>query len=180
MNGLRTTTRAKSLFSIEASRRDRRSNRIGAGALPKRQDFSLESLESRLLLSVDLIGVPGWAPEGPAPITSAGNVISTTPATQQDAGAVNALAVDPTNDKHVFAATVNGGIWQTTDFTAASPTWTTTTDRLPSLSISAIAFSPVSSNVIYAGTGQFSSFFAGGTAVGVYKSTDGGATWQIL
>jgi hypothetical protein len=146
----------------------------------KQESFQLEPLENRLLLSVGLVGVPDWTPEGPAPQISAGNVISSTLATQQDVGGVNALAVDPTNSKHVLAATVNGGIWQTADFTAASPTWTTTTDQMPSLSISAIAFSPVSSNVIYAGTGQFSSNFTGGTAVGVYKSIDGGASWQIL
>jgi len=150
---------------------------------PKRQNFLLETLESRLLLSVGLVGVPTWVPEGPAPITGGNTVIGPTPATTLKVGADNAIAVDPNpnNAKHLLVASVNGGIWQPNDFTAANPNWTTTTDRLPSLAISSVAFSPTNSNVIYAGTGNFSSLGGtGGTAVGVYKSSDGGATWQIL
>jgi hypothetical protein len=139
----------------------------------------LELLEDRTMPSVSLGGIPNWVPEGPAPQMSAGNVDAPTAATKLDDGAVEALAVDPSNSKHVFAGSPNGGIWQTADFTAPNPIWTTTTDLMPSLSISSIAFSPVSSNVIYAGTGQYSSDGAGGLAVGVYKSIDGGATWQI-
>src|SRR6476659_938091 len=82
------------------------SNRHRAKRLPKQKDFQLEPLESRLLLSVGVVGVPDWVAEGPGPQISAGNVIGPTIATQQDVGAVNALAVDPTNAKHVFAATV--------------------------------------------------------------------------
>lgn len=141
---------------------------------------SLEPLERRTLLSITLTGVPNWVPEGPSPQINAGNVIGPAPATTQDVGAVEALAVDPTNSKHVVAGTVNGGVWQTSDFTAPNPAWTTTTDLLPSLAIDSVAFSPVNANVIYAGTGQVSSDFAGGNAVGLYKSTDGGATWKIL
>jgi VCBS repeat-containing protein len=53
------------------------------------------------------------------------------------------------------------------------------TDQLGTLSISSIAFSPVDSNVMYAGTGCFSSGASvGGGAEGVLKSTDGGTTWN--
>lgn len=165
-------------------------------------------LETRTLLSGDALS---WVPVGPNPVQNAQNVLGPPPATAantQQEGAINSLAVDPLNSKHVFAATVNGGIWQTDDFTVANPQWTTTTDQMPSLAISTIAISPVnpggksSTEVIYAGTGSFSAaysnypagngaalgdpnnpYFAaglGGGAVGVYKSTDGGATWQVL
>ncbi len=132
------------------------------------------------MLTVQLFGIPTWTPEGPAPQINAGNTIGPASATTQDVGAIEAIAVDPSNSKHLVVGTVNGGVWQTADFTAASPTWTTTTDLLPSLSINSVAFSPVNSNVIYAGTGQVSSLGVGGNAVGVYKSTDGGAHWQVL
>src|SRR5580704_5983093 len=127
----------------------------------------LECLEDRTLPSITLVGNPNWAPEGPSPITNAANTIGPTPATTFQVGAVNGLGVDPMNAKHVFAATVNGGIWQTTDFTAATPMWTTTTDLLPSLATTTVAVSPVNSGglpqteVIYAGTGSYSS--AGGS-----------------
>jgi hypothetical protein len=151
----------------------------------------VELLEDRTLLSISLGGIPSWVAEGPAPITGGNTVIGPTAAMTQKVGAINAIAVDPNNAKHLFAATVNGGIWQTLDFTVATPTWSTTTDLMPSLAIKSIAFSPVSSNVIYAGTGSYSSLFTrlintqinidgnGGRAVGVYKSIDGGKTWQI-
>ena len=142
--------------------------------------FAVEPLEQRTLLSISLSGVPTWVPEGPAPQISAGNTIGPTTATTQDVGAMEAIAVDPANSKHLIAGSPNGGIWQTSDFTTGAPTWTTTTDLMPSLSISAIAFSPSNSNVIYAGTGQLSSLGVGGNAVGIYKSTDGGATWQVI
>ena len=75
MKGLQTTTRANSPFS-EAPRRDRSSNRVRAEALPKRQDFVLEPLESRLLLSADLLGPPPiWTDLGPGPITNAATSI---------------------------------------------------------------------------------------------------------
>lgn len=149
-----------------------------------------EMLERRTLLSVSLTGVPNWVAQGPAPITS-GAAIGPTAATSLAEGADNAIAVDPNNSKHLFVASVNGGIWQTSDFTVANPTWTTTTDQMPSLAIDSIAFSPTDSNTIYAGTGSYSSIFLrsfggdvniggqGGAPVGVYKSTDGGATWKI-
>src|SRR5437588_3002 len=100
-----------------------------------------EPLEFRRLLSISLGGIPTWAAEGPAPITdggtsaTGGNVLGPTAATSLKSGAVNQIAVDPTNSKHVFAATVNGGVWETNDFTVANPVWTTATDRMPSLAI---------------------------------------------
>ncbi len=108
--------------------------------------------------------------------------------TSQDVGAVNTLAVDPQNSAHVYAATVNGGIWETKNYTAAQPIWTTTTDHLPSLAISAIAISPVNNRLIYAGTGNYSSagdgdVFGpglGDNAAGIYKTRDGGATWTVI
>jgi hypothetical protein len=148
----------------------------------------LEHLEERATPTVTLTNSPNWVPQGPGPIVegstvaTGGNVIG--PAADGSAslkvGAMNAIAVDPNNAAHLFVATVDGGIWQTGNFTATPPVWSTTTDGLPSLAIESVAFSPVNSGVIYAGTGSSSSDFGGGAAVGVYKSTDGGATWQVL
>ncbi len=142
-----------------------------------RESFSrtlrFESLECRTLLSV-VASAPNWVPEGPVSISYG--------TAAHEVGAINQIAVDPNPmyPTHLLAATVNGGIWQTQDFTATGgPTWTTTTDLLPSLSIECVAFSPVNSSVIYAGTGQYSSAITGDAAVGVYKSTDGGTTWQV-
>ena len=114
----------------------------------------LEHLEPRALLSASSASLypstatPPWAPVGPAPITQVSGVLPNYTPSSEDVGAVNALAVDPLNPAHVYAATVNGGISETKNYTAAQPIWTTTTDHMPSLAISAIAISPANNKVI--------------------------------
>ena len=107
MGGLLTATRAK-ISSSNLILRDQHFNRI-SNASSKRESFLLEPLENRLLLSVGLVGIPDWVPEGPAPQISAGNVIGTSLAEQKDVGAVNELAVDPNNSKHTCQATTRAG-----------------------------------------------------------------------
>ena len=164
------------MLNWKAIVRRKNSGRFSAVRTHKSRDAryrraGFEPLECRTLLSV-VASVPNWVPEGPQSITLGDN--------SYQVGAINQIAVDPNNPVHLLAATVNGGVWQTPDFTApGGPSWTTTTDLLPSLSIECVAFSPVNSSVIYAGTGQYSSESAGDAAVGVYKSIDGGAHWQV-
>ena len=101
------------------------------------------------------------------------------------AGAINAIAPSPTSSGVVFVGTASGGVWKTSDATAAIPTWTPLTDmtalKLPQLPISSLALSPLDSLTLFAGTGYTSSFGVfGSLGVGVARSTDGGATWTVL
>src|SRR5262245_10375542 len=85
-------------------------------------------------------------------------------------GAVNAVvAATPTDGNVVYIGTVNGGVWKTTNATAAPPTWTPLTDHLsfvgvfPGLSIASLAMSPTDPNTLFAGTGSTSAeAFEGG------------------
>src|SRR6266540_5995296 len=166
MRGLLKAARANFSFS-DRPRRNRHSKKTCIKALPKRQDFSLEPLESRLLLSADLLGVPDWVDQGPGPIENGNNVILTLPGqnSPQD-GAVHAIAADPSNANRIFIATVNGGLWRSTNATFSrfdgadndgdgvndeadeTPTWTPLTDQYPSLSFGAIALSPLDPNTL--------------------------------
>ena len=56
------------------------------------------------------------------------------------AGAVEALAPHPTDKIVLYAGTVNGGVWKTTDAYDRDPVWVPLTDQYPSLSIGALAF----------------------------------------
>ena len=99
------------------------------------------------------------------------------------AGAVNAIVPDPTNASVAWIGSVNGGVWKTTNFTSASPTWVPLTDHMPSLSISSLALDPTTGNqqVLVAGIGGFSSLFGtSGPLTGILRTTDGGTSWTAL
>jgi len=97
-----------------------------------------------------------------------------------DAGEVVGIAIDPRgpDDRVMYIATGQGGIWKTLD---GGNSWTPLTDQMPSLYTSAVALDPAQPDTIYAGTGNnFESFgqFAL-KAVGLYKSTNDGGNWTV-
>ena len=128
-----------------------------------------------------LTTIPGaWTPEGPGPI-SGGQVEGITNGFV--CGAVHAVITHPTNANIVYIGAVNGGVWKTTNATAANPTWATTTDSFGSLSIGALAIDPsdATGNTVWAGIGRFSSWYRfGGSRSGLLKTTDGGANWSVV
>ncbi len=115
-----------------------------------------------------------WVNVGPAPIL--GGQIGATGDTRSMSGRVTAIAVDPGNPNHWLAGAAQGGIWETFD---AGATWTPKTDAEASLAVGAIAFAPSNRNIIYVGTGE-ANFADSYLGEGVLKSTDAGATWQLL
>jgi len=74
-----------------------------------------------------------------------------------------------------YFGAVDGGIWKTTN---AGVTWTPNFDAQSVASIGAIAVAPSDPKVIYVGTGEsdIRSDLASGD--GVYRSSDGGETWE--
>lgn len=88
-------------------------------------------------------------------------------------GRVNCLTIAPDNDNILWVGTPAGGLWKSTD---GGQSWTTTTDNLPSLGISAILIDPTNTDIMYLGTGDVDGSDTYG--VGVLKSTDGGNTWN--
>src|ERR1700733_12870715 len=88
--------------------------------------------------------------------------------------AVEGVAGDSTT---FYFGGVNGGIWKTTD---AGTVWTPIFDKEMVGSIGAIAVAPSDPRTIYAGTGESDIRSDLSSGDGVYKSTDGGATWLHL
>ncbi len=142
-----------------------------------------ETLEDRRLLAVDLAGVPDWLDQGPGPMI---NAQLTVPPNNPAAGAVQSIAVHPNQPTHMIVGTVAGGVWRTTNANPATPAliaWTPLGDQLPTLSIGAVAYDTAdpSGNTFYAGAGDFSNSFDGaGRQTGLYRTTDAGATWNVL
>jgi photosystem II stability/assembly factor-like uncharacterized protein len=71
----------------------------------------------------------------------------------------------------------NGGVWKTTD---AGRTWTPIFDDQPTGSIGALAVAPSNPDIIYVGSGEGLRRPDLSVGDGIYKSTDGGRTWQHL
>lgn len=90
-------------------------------------------------------------------------------------GRVSDLEYDPNNPNIIYAGAATGGVFKSTD---AGLTFFPVFDDLAVLPIGDIAVDPVNSNIIYAGTGEANgghNNFAGG---GIYKSTNGGQSWE--
>ncbi|MCY2927012.1 MAG: hypothetical protein NT031_16580, partial [Planctomycetota bacterium] len=155
----------------------RRTRPLAKGSTPS---VLLERCEDRLLLSVVLTNIPDWTEQGPRPITGAQVNV---PPNNLATGAVESVAVNPNNLHQIYVGTVNGGIWRTDNADTATPdatAWVPLTDTLASLAIGDIAFSPLdpAGLTLYAGTGSFSNLSSsGGPAIGVLRTTDGGASW---
>ena len=124
--------------------------------------------------TITFFGVPEWSEQGPGPIVDdAGAFIGT--------GAVVALATHPAQAGVVYAATSGGGVWRSLDAEVGTttPNWQPLTDQYPSTALGAITLSHRDPSTVYAGTGTFASFAPSGGAVGLYRSRDGGATWEV-
>lgn len=134
------------------------------GIVPRER---LDAARTQLdLLSANRVAALGWQERGP------NNV----------GGRTRAILVDK-NDASgntVFAGSVGGGLFKTTNFTNATPTWVPVNDFLPNLAITAIVQDPVNPNNIYAGTGEGWFNIDAIVGRGIYKSTDGGTTWNAL
>ncbi|HEV7232409.1 MAG TPA: T9SS type A sorting domain-containing protein [Bacteroidia bacterium] len=103
-----------------------------------------------------------WMPVGPFGDPSGGN-----------AGRVNAIRFDPSSSSSLWAATPDGGLWNSTNL---GTHWSTLTDQLAVIGSSDVAFEPGNPQTMYLATGDGD---AGDSySMGVLKSTDGGATWN--
>ena len=92
-------------------------------------------------------------------------------------GRTRAVAGVPVKPNVFYMAQVNGGVWKTTDF---GRTWTPIFDDQPTGSVGSIAVSPSNPEIIYVGSGEGLQRPDLSLGDGVYKSTDGGATWKHL
>lgn len=88
-------------------------------------------------------------------------------------GRINCIAFDPLDANIIYAGSPAGGLWRSDD---DGLTWFTTTDNLPCIGVSDVVINPENRNEIYIATGDRD---AGDTrSVGVFKSLDGGITWN--
>lgn len=125
-----------------------------------------------------------WQEIGPIPILNETNprdyVAPSTSSsiTTQSSGRLTTIAIDAI-DSAVYVGGANGGVWRSWNNGAS---WTPIGDAFASLAIGAIAIAPgqhaVYQGTVLVGTGEDGVSVDSYGGVGVYKSTDSGATWS--
>ncbi|MCU0617474.1 MAG: hypothetical protein MUD17_10395 [Gemmatimonadaceae bacterium] len=81
----------------------------------------------------------------------------------------------PGPSKTIFVAAAGGGIWKSTN---NGITWRPTFDNERVISMGALAIAPSDTQQVWAGTGEPNARNSIEPGGGVFKSTDGGLTWQ--
>jgi hypothetical protein len=111
-----------------------------------------------------------WAPIGPSPMNQGSNRVN---------GLVTAIAISPSNSNIINIGTASGGVWRSID---GGANWIPIFDRQIELGIGepgGLAIDPNNHDIIYVGTsGRIANPGRGGA--GLFKSTDGGASWIRL
>jgi len=90
-------------------------------------------------------------------------------------GRIADFAVNPKNSSEYYVAVASGHIWKTEN---AGTTWTPVFDQYGSYAIGCLAMDPSNHHVVWAGTGENNHQRALGYGDGVYRTVDGGKSWQ--
>ncbi|MBI4913126.1 MAG: hypothetical protein HY823_10345 [Acidobacteria bacterium] len=92
-------------------------------------------------------------------------------------GRVDDFAVVESNPSIVYAGTASGGLWKTIN---AGTTWTPLFDKEAVSTIGDVTVAPSDPSIVWVGTGEANNRQSSSWGHGVYRSTDGGATWQNM
>ena len=92
-------------------------------------------------------------------------------------GRISDIVIDPSDKSTWYVGVGSGGIFKTTN---AGTTWEAIFEDQDAYSIGCIAIDPQDSNVIWVGTGENVSGRHVGYGSGVYRSLDGGETWENM
>jgi photosystem II stability/assembly factor-like uncharacterized protein len=92
-------------------------------------------------------------------------------------GRIADIAINPSDPSQWYVAVGSGGVWKTDN---ASTTWKPIFDDQPSYSIGCVSIDPNNHSVIWIGTGENIGGRHVGYGDGVYRSADGGASWENM
>lgn len=148
------------LFTVSASAQT--TKKAVEKAAPKTA-FNAASYDSAMLSEF------AWRPIGPA-VTS-GRVVDLAVAEGPESRVGDRLG------KLMYAAAASGGVWKSVN---AGTTWEPVFDNQSTSSIGDIALAPSNPEIIWVGTGESNNQRSSSWGNGVYKSENGGKTWDFM
>jgi len=92
-------------------------------------------------------------------------------------GRIDDFAVVEGNPNIVFVGVASGGVWKTTN---NGTTWEPVFDKESVSTIGDIAIAPSDPSIVWVGTGEPNNRQSSSWGDGIYKSLDGGKTWQRM
>ena len=118
-------------------------------------------MEQRKLAEHILAEQPQWQQFGP----------------RSTGGRIKDVIVHSTDPNIIYIATAAGGVWKST---TAGNDWTPMFDDGNAAACGSICFDPEDPNVIYLGTGEQASNVDSYLGAGLFRSNDGGMTWETV
>jgi photosystem II stability/assembly factor-like uncharacterized protein len=110
-----------------------------------------------------------WQPVGPVSMTMLSWAMGPV------AGRVVSLAVHPTDENVAYIGAASGGLWKTVD---GGSNWSSMFDEVGTMSVGTVVLDPADPDVVWAGTGERQSSCANYFGMGLFRSPDGGATFE--
>ncbi len=147
---------------------------------PHRTNYLKEAVELSKTKTSQSRSAGTWMPVGPStfPTIPGGNLF-------RGMGRINTVAFHPTDPNTIFVGVAQGGVWKSTN---SGQTWMPLTDDLPVIRINDIAIDPTDPDIMYVCVGDYA--YVGASletdsrkrnthyGLGIYKTTDGGLTWE--
>jgi photosystem II stability/assembly factor-like uncharacterized protein len=92
-------------------------------------------------------------------------------------GRIAAIDVDPANDQRIYAGAASGGLWRSDN---GGISWACIFNNEKAASVGAVKVDPSNSSIIWVGTGEGNPRNSQTSGRGIFKSLDGGQTWQFM
>jgi photosystem II stability/assembly factor-like uncharacterized protein len=92
-------------------------------------------------------------------------------------GRITRFAVHPEDSRVIYVATASGGLWKTGN---SGTTWQPVFEHQGSVSLGDVALAPGNPEIVWLGTGEQNSVRSSQFGDGVYRSLDGGETWEHM